>query len=40
MVKIITKDMNTQEDAAKAKYTFREISDNVPHKTYSVHGNL
>ena len=39
MAKEIGKDMNAQEDAAKAKYTFRDIYDKVPHKTYSAHGD-
>ena len=30
MAKEIRKDMNSQEDAAKAKYTFRDIYDEVP----------
>ena len=37
MAKEIGKDVNTQEDAVKAKYTFRDIFDKVPHKTYSAH---
>ena len=37
MAKEIGKDVNAQEDAAKAKYTFRDIYDQVPHKTYSAH---
>ena len=39
MAKEIGKDVNAQEDAAKAKYTFRDIYDKVPHKTYSAHGD-
>ena len=31
------KDVNAQEDAVKVKYTFREIYDKVPYKTYSAH---
>ena len=30
MAKEIGKDMNAQEDAAKVKYTFRDIYDDVP----------
>ena len=39
MAKEIGKDANAQEDAAKAKYTFRDIYDKVPHKTYSAHAD-
>ena len=39
MAKEIGKDVNAQEDAAKTKYTFRDIYDKVPHKTYSAHGD-
>ena len=33
----IGKDAKAQEDAAKAKYTSRDIYDKVSHKTYSAH---
>ena len=39
MAKEIGKDANAQEDAAKAKYTFRDIYDKVPHETYSAHAD-
>ena len=39
MTKEIGKDVSAQEDAVKVKYTFRDIYDDAPHKTYSAHGD-